>query len=110
MTDPADVLLVFCTVPDDERGAALARALVDERLATCVNRLPGVQSVYRWQDAVESAAEALLLIKTRADRYPALADRVRALHPYELPELIAVKLDAGLPDYLRWVADGARPT
>jgi periplasmic divalent cation tolerance protein len=98
------MLLAYCTCPDADSAAVIARALVAERLAACVNRLPGVHSTYRWQGEVEEAGEVLLLIKTTADRLEALTSRVKALHPYELPELIAVEVRAGLPDYLAWVA------
>ena len=98
------VLVAYCTCPDAGSADAIARALVEERLAACVNVLPGVRSTYRWQGAVEQADEVLLLIKTTADRLDALAGRLRSLHPYELPELVAVEARAGLPAYLEWVA------
>jgi len=104
-----DVLLAFCTCPDEAAAARIARALVDERLASCVNRLPGVRSTYRWQGAVHDDAEVLLLIKTTRGRLPALRERLPALHPYELPELIAVEVAGGLPAYLDWVAAGVAP-
>lgn len=103
------VLLVHCTCPDDASAARLAEALVEERLAACVSRLPGLRSTYRWQGAIEQADEVLLLIKTTADRMDALVARVRALHPYELPELVAVEAHAGLAPYLQWVAEQTRP-
>jgi periplasmic divalent cation tolerance protein len=98
------VLLAYSTCPDAASADAIARVLVDERLAACVNRLPGVHSTYRWQGQVEQADEVLLLIKTTADRLDALTARLRTLHPYELPELIAVEACAGLPAYLDWVS------
>ncbi|HJW47123.1 MAG TPA: divalent-cation tolerance protein CutA [Lysobacter sp.] len=98
------VLLAYCTCPDADSAAAIARALVEERLAACVNQVPGVRSTYRWQGGIEQADEVLLLIKTTADRLDALTVRLRTLHPYELPELIAVEVRAGLPAYLEWVA------
>jgi periplasmic divalent cation tolerance protein len=106
---PVTVLLCFCTCPDAPTAARIANALVEERLAACASALPGMRSTYRWQDHVEHAEEVLLLIKTSADRYPALQARLPRLHPYELPELLAVEASAGLPDYLRWVADATRP-
>ncbi len=84
-------------------------ALVAERLAACVNLLPGLRSVYRWQRKVEAAAEVLLLVKTSAEAYPALQERLRQLHPYELPELLAVEAASGLPEYLQWLAAESRP-
>lgn len=96
--------LVFCTVPTRDSAETIANALVDQRLAACVNILPGVRSVYIWQGQRESSDELLLLIKARAAAYPALEQAILALHPYELPEIIAVSLDAGLPRYLAWIA------
>ena len=102
-------LLCYCTCPDRATADRLARILVEERLAACVHVLPGVCSVYRWQGAVEEANEVLLTAKTVHDRLPALADRLVALHPYELPELVAVEIVDGLPGYLDWVADQTHP-
>lgn len=96
-------LLCLCTCPDDASARRIAEALVDERLAACVNVLSGMRSVYRWQGQVERAEECQLLIKTTRARWPALQDRVRALHPYEVPELIALEIADGLPAYLAWV-------
>jgi len=101
MTDA--VLLTLCTCPDDASAERIAATLVEERLAACVNRVSGLLSIYRWQDAVEHANETLLLIKTSEARFDALAERLRALHPYELPEVIAVPIAKGLPEYLQWV-------
>ena len=102
------VLLCLCTCPDVACAYTIATALVEERLAACVNQLPGLQSVYRWEGKVERAEEVLLLIKTTRDRLPALTARVQALHPYELPELIAVEAAGGLAPYLAWVAEQTR--
>ena len=99
-----DILLVITNCPDESCANAIALALVEERLAACVNILPRVQSVYRWQGAVESASEIPLLIKTSAERYPALEAAIRARHPYDVPEIIALPLSQGLPAYLNWVA------
>lgn len=101
-------LLVFSTCPDTASAERIAHALVAERLAACVNRLPGVQSTYWWQGRVEQGGEVLLLIKTTADRMDALTARLRDLHPYELPELVAVEACAGLPAYLDWVVAETR--
>ena len=98
------VLLCLCTCPDRDTARTLARALVEARLAACVNLLPGVESVYRWQGAVEEATEVQLLIKTSSGRLAALAARLQTLHPYAVPELIAFEAVGGLPDYLRWVS------
>lgn len=98
------IALCFCTCPDEATAASIARALVGERLAACVNILPAVRSVYRWQGRVEEAGETLLLAKTTDARLAALRERVLALHPYELPEVVAVEVASGLPAYLDWIA------
>ncbi|MBN8922961.1 MAG: divalent-cation tolerance protein CutA [Rhodanobacter sp. 68-29] len=102
MSDPA-ILLCLCTCPDAASAQKLAETLVGERLAACVNRLPGVLSTYRWQGEVNTDNEELLLIKTTADRFEALKARLLALHPYELPELIALPIKRGHAAYLDWV-------
>lgn len=102
------VLLCLSSCPDEASARAIAETLVDERLAACVSRLPGVQSSYRWEGRVQHDAEVLLLIKTTADRLDALTARLQALHPYELPELVAVEATGGLAPYLAWVAAQTR--
>lgn len=104
MTDP--VLLCYCTCPDAASAARLAETLVGEGLAACVNRLPGVASTYRWQGEVTTDSEELLLIKTTASRFEALKARLLVLHPYELPELIAIPVEHGHSVYLDWVRAG----
>ena len=99
------VLLCFCSCPDSETAQRIADVLVDERLAACVNVLPGMRSVYRWHGAIEHADEVLLLIKTTRAQFEPLLARVASLHPYELPELVAVEVAAGLPAYLDWVLE-----
>jgi periplasmic divalent cation tolerance protein len=96
-------LVVLCNCPDGEPAARIARVLVEEGLAACVNRLPGLVSNYRWQGRIEEDTETLLLVKTTADRLAALTGRITALHPYELPEIIAVPVVGGLEQYLDWV-------
>jgi periplasmic divalent cation tolerance protein len=95
--------LVLTTCPDTEVAERLAQTLVQERLAACVNILPIAKSVYWWKGRVESAAEQLLLIKSMTDAYGSIQKRIRELHPYELPEVIAVPIADGLPDYLAWI-------
>jgi periplasmic divalent cation tolerance protein len=106
VTDVTDVaaLVVLSTFPDAETAARVARTLVDERLAACVNLVPVVRSIYRWQGAISDDAEALAIIKTTADRYAALAARIAALHPYQVPEIVALPLAGGHPPYLAWLA------
>ncbi|WP_114239713.1 divalent-cation tolerance protein CutA [Dyella sp. C9] len=102
---PDSVLICYCTCPDAGSARTLAEALVGEGLAACVNRLPGVQSTYRWKGEVVTDSEELLMIKTTTARFPALKERLLALHPYELPELIAVPVAQGHEAYLDWVRD-----
>jgi len=97
-------LLVITNCPDEESANAIALAIVEAKLAACVNILPRVQSIYRWQGVVESAAEVALLIKAYAANYPALEAAIRQRHPYELPEIIALPITHGLPAYLNWLA------
>lgn len=106
---PLTARLVLCTVPDAASAARIADALVAERLAACVNALPGVTSTYRWRGNVERADEVMLLIKTSVERYPALEARVRALHPYAVPEVVALAPSAGHLAYLEWIAENTRP-
>ena len=98
-------LLVLTNLPDRDAALKLARALVQRRLAACVNVLGGCASVYRWNGELEEAAEVPVLVKTRAARYAELETAIRELHPYELPEVIAVPIVRGLPEYLDWVAE-----
>jgi periplasmic divalent cation tolerance protein len=104
-----DVLIALSTCPDEATAARIARALVEEGLAACVNRIGGVRSTYAWQGAVHDDAEVLLVIKTTRARLDALQVRLVALHPYELPELVAVEVTGGLAPYLDWVAASTRP-
>src|SRR5574337_1184294 len=100
----AGALVVLVTVPSAEKGAEMARALVEERLAACGNVVPGLRSLYRWEGKVQDDAEALLLLKTTRRRFGALRDRVLALHPYEVPEVIALPVEVGSAAYLAWIA------
>ena len=98
-----DVRVVLITAPDAAAAEKLARALVEERLAACVNVLPGVHSFYRWEGSVQDDAELLLVAKTRAERVGALAARVNELHPYDLPEVLELPATGGSEAYLDWV-------
>jgi periplasmic divalent cation tolerance protein len=97
------VLLCYCTCPDAASALRIAETLVGEKLAACVNRIPGIQSTYRWQGKVITDAEELLLIKTTAARFDVLKERLLAMHPYDLPELMAVPVERGHEAYLDWV-------
>ena len=97
------VQVVMITAPDADTGRRLAHALVSEGLAACVNLVPGIRSIYRWEGEVREEEEVLLLAKTRSDRCAALAARVRDLHPYDLPEVVVLPASGGSRDYLEWV-------
>ena len=98
------VRVVLVTVPDAETAETLVSTLVEEGLAACGNIVPGVVSIYRWQGQVERAGEVLLVLKTTAAAVPRLLDRVPALHPYEVPEVLVLPVAAGHAPYLSWVA------
>jgi periplasmic divalent cation tolerance protein len=95
--------VVLVTAPTQDDALTLGRTLVDERLAACVNVLPGLTSIYRWEGRREEAAECLLVIKTDGARYPALERRVHELHSYTVPEVLALAVDAGAPTYVQWL-------
>jgi periplasmic divalent cation tolerance protein len=99
-----DALVVLVTVPDPGTGAELARALVEERLAACGNVLPGLRSIYRWEGQLHDEAEALLVLKTTRARFEALREAVLRMHPYQVPEVIALPVEAGSAPYLAWLA------
>jgi periplasmic divalent cation tolerance protein len=98
-----EVIVVLTSMPDRDAALKLARELVAKRLAACVNVLAGCTSVYRWKGEVEEAGEVPVLIKTRAGRYDEVETAIRRLHPYELPEIVAVPVTRGLDEYLEWV-------
>jgi periplasmic divalent cation tolerance protein len=104
-----DIVIVLTTVADNERAESLARQLVEERLAACVNLQPVMQSFYRWNGRVERDAERQLVLKTTRDRLPALEARLRELHSYDLPEFLIVAVDQGSQAYLDWVVGQTRP-
>ncbi len=103
-----EYVLVLTTLPADADGEAFGRSLVDERLAACVNLLPLMDSVYRWEGNIEYETERQIVIKTSRERVPALWDRVRELHPYEVPEFLVLAIIDGNEAYLRWVGEGTR--
>lgn len=104
-----DTRVVFTTAGDSTEAEKIARALVDRRLAACVNILPQVRSIYRWQSNVEDAAEILLVIKTTAAQFPAVCGAIRELHSYDVPECIALPITDGSPDYLKWLTESVQP-
>lgn len=106
--DDEDLVVVLCTTPAD-KSETIARTVVDERLCACVNVLPQVRSFFRWEGKVDVADEHLLVIKTTAAAFELLQDRLVALHPYDVPEVIALPVAEGLPEYLSWVVDSVRP-
>jgi periplasmic divalent cation tolerance protein len=106
---PAEVLLVLTNCPDQDTADRIAMALVENRLAACVNVLPEVESTYRWQGKVEQAVEVPLLAKCTRERYAAVEEAIRQMHPYTVPEIIGVPVVAGFAPYLRWVAEETTP-
>jgi periplasmic divalent cation tolerance protein len=96
-------ILALTTVPDEKTGQEIGRALVEERLAACVNVTPPVRSFYRWEGKLCSEGENILFIKTRASLFERLEARIKALHPYKVPEIIAIRVEKGSKDYLGWL-------
>lgn len=103
MGNANEIHIVFCTVPDTDSGHRIAARLVQDGLAACVNLITGIESVYRWKGQLENASEVLLMIKSRSADYTEVEAAISVLHPYELPEIIAVPVSSGLPGYLDWV-------
>ena len=101
--DYKNLRVIFITVPDEPTASKVAQDLVSSQAAACVNIIPGIQSVYRWEGRIESAGELLLMVKTTAERYPEVEMRVKALHPYKVPEIIACTVDRGLDEYCTWI-------
>lgn len=99
------ILIALSTFPDAETARRIANKLVTEKFAACANILPSVESIYRWKDKIESGNETLVFFKLSEDRQSAFQEKLRALHPYEVPEIIFIQVAGGLPEYLRWVAE-----
>jgi periplasmic divalent cation tolerance protein len=99
------ILLALSTFPDCETGQRISNQLVTEKFAACANILPAVESIYRWKEKIETGSETLVFFKVSEDRQLAFQERLRSLHPYEVPEIIFIPVFSGLPDYLRWVAE-----
>jgi len=106
---PAEVLLVLTNCPDEATADRIATSLVENRLAACVNAMPPVESTYRWQGSVQQAIEVPLLIKCTRERYAAIEEAIRQLHPYTVPEIVAFPVVAGFAPYLRWVGEETTP-
>jgi len=106
---PADFVVVLVTVPDEEVASRIANALVTEKLAACVNVVPGLRSIYAWEGKLCDESELLCLLKTRRELFSALRDRVLSLHPYEVPEIVALPMLHGSESYLAWLRDSTRP-
>ena len=102
-----EILLAFSTFPDIETARRIARQLVTENFAACANVIPAIESIYRWQGKLEQGNEALVFFMTAAARYPAFQEKLKSLHPYDVPEIIACPVDKALPEYLRWVIDSS---
>lgn len=103
-----DILVVLCTFANQQDALRVGSAVVEARLAACVNVLPGIRSIYRWKGEVQHADEVLVLIKTTQNGFPALRDRLRELHSYDTPEIIALPVVDGLANYLGWVREGSK--
>jgi periplasmic divalent cation tolerance protein len=103
-----ETLAVLITAPDEENAARIGRTLVEERLAACANIIRGVRSIYRWKEEIFDEPECMLLIKTAADNFTFLEKRIRELHPYEVPEVIALRISEGSKPYLDWIEENTR--
>lgn len=110
MSENAKHILVLCTCPGSITAKQIAQDLVEKNLAACVNSFSGVHSYFKWGGKLDEAEEYLLLIKTTTDRYEAVEKLIKSLHPYELPEIIAVPISTGLPDYLAWIETNTKDT
>ena len=108
MANNTKSILVLSTFPETESVKSVAETLVNEKLAACVNVIPGVQSIFRWQDKIDNANENILIIKTKDSLYDELEVRIKELHPYELPEIISVPIDKGLNKYLDWISESTK--
>ena len=99
------ILLALSTFPDRETAQRISKDLVSEKFAACANILPAIESVYRWKDRLETGNETLVFFKVSEDRQSAFQEKLRSLHPYEVPEIIFIPVAGGLPEYLRWVIE-----
>ena len=104
----SDAVIVFVTAGSDEEAVKIGKALVEEKLVACCNLIPRIRSIYWWKGEVCEEEERLLILKTQAALFPAVQSRVRELHSYDVPEIIALPIERGLPDYLTWIAESTR--
>ena len=102
------ILLALSTFPDRETAQRISNQLVTEKFAACANILPAIESIYRWKEKIESGTETLVIFKLSEDRQSSFQEKLRSLHPYEVPEIIFVPVSSGLPEYLRWVVESCR--
>jgi periplasmic divalent cation tolerance protein len=102
------MLLVFSTFPNEEKAREIVRCLVDERLVACGNLVPSIRSIYRWKGAVHEETEVMAMLKISRVAYPDVQKRIRELHPYELPEVVAIPVEAALPEFLGWIAENSQ--
>lgn len=105
----AGIRIVYVTAPSLETGGLIARALVSERLAGCVNLLPGMKSIYTWEGRIEEAAEVVMIVKSTVDRWPELERRIRELHPYQAPCILGFDAEVAGDAFGRWIVDATRP-
>lgn len=103
-----ETLVILTTWPSAESAREAARILIESRLAACANIVPGVESIYRWKDTIETSAETLVIFKATMGSYPRFEARLKELHPYEVPEVVALRPTDGLPAYMRWVEENTR--
>ena len=103
-----EILLALGTFPDVETARRIARQLVTENFAACANIIPAIESIYRWKEKIETSAETLVFFKLSEDRQSSFQEKLRSLHPYEVPEIIFFPIASGLPEYLRWVVESCR--
>lgn len=109
MTHDLQIQLIFCTVPTQEVGREIAKALVEERLAACVSLIPGVESHYLWNEKYERASEIQLVIKAKKAKFTLIEEKILKIHPYECPEIIAFEIDDGYHSYLNWIERAGEP-
>ena len=102
------IVIALSTFPDVETARRISNQLVTDNFVACANILAGMESIYRWKEKIETANETLVLFKVSEKRYRQFQEQLRSLHPYDVPEIISVKVDSGLPEYLRWVAENCR--